>query len=74
MEQLKQSIADKNKTLNSSNYINEDPEKKLAYDNALSKAEQLLNQQNDPTMDKMRSMLQLKKLKKPKTHFMALRN
>ncbi|OHO70132.1 hypothetical protein HMPREF2580_06500 [Staphylococcus sp. HMSC036D05] len=52
MDQLKQSIADKNETLNSSNYINEDPEKKLAYDNALSKAEQLLNQQNDPTMDK----------------------
>ena len=74
MEQLKQSIADKNKTLNSSNYINEDPEKKLAYDNALSKAEQLLNQQNDPTMDKNEINAATQKLKKPKTHFMALRN
>ncbi|WP_422124956.1 DUF1542 domain-containing protein [Staphylococcus caprae] len=52
MEQLKQSIATKNETLNSSNYINEDSEKKLAYDNAVSEAEQLLNQQNNPTMDK----------------------
>ena len=51
MKELKQSIADKNDTLNSSNYINEDPDKKIAYDNALSNAEHLLNQQNDPTMD-----------------------
>lgn len=51
MKELKQSIADKNETLNSSNYINEDPDKKLAYDNAVSKAEQLLNQQSDPTMN-----------------------
>lgn len=34
MKELKQSIADKNDTLNSSNYINEDPDKKIAYDNA----------------------------------------
>lgn len=51
MKELKQSIADKNDTLNSSNYINEDPDKKIAYDNVLSNAEHLLNQQNDPTMD-----------------------
>lgn len=51
MQQLKQSIADKDATLNSSNYINEDSEKKLAYDNAVSQAEQLINQLNDPTMD-----------------------
>lgn len=51
MQQLKQSIADKDATLNSSNYLNEDSEKKLAYDNAVSQAEQLINQLNDPTMD-----------------------
>lgn len=51
MQQLKQSIADKDATLNSSNYLNEDSEKKLAYDNAVSEAEQLINQLNDPTMD-----------------------
>ena len=51
MQQLKQSIANKDATLNSSNYLNEDSEKKLAYDNAVSQAEQLINQLNDPTMD-----------------------
>ncbi|PPJ68659.1 hypothetical protein CV021_16805, partial [Staphylococcus aureus] len=51
MQQLNQSIADKDATLNSSNYLNEDSEKKLAYDNAVSQAKQLINQLNDPTMD-----------------------
>lgn len=66
MRELKQSIADKNDTLNSNNYINEDPEKKLAYDNAVSKAEQLLNQQNDPTMNPSEISAATQKVKETK--------
>ena len=38
----------------------------MAYDNALSKAEQLLNQQNDPTMDKNEINAATQKVKEAK--------
>ena len=42
MDALQQSIADKQTTLDSSQYINADPNKKQDYDNAIQKAGSIL--------------------------------
>ena len=51
MTQLKQGIADKAQIKGSENYHDADPDKQTAYDNAVTKAEELLKQTTNPTMD-----------------------
>ncbi len=51
MTQLKQGIADKAHIKGSENYHDADPDKQTAYDNAVTKAEELLKQTTNPTMD-----------------------
>ncbi|MBR9003598.1 hyperosmolarity resistance protein Ebh, partial [Staphylococcus aureus] len=51
MTQLKQGIADKAQIKGSENYHDADTDKQTAYDNAVTKAEELLKQTTNPTMD-----------------------
>lgn len=51
MTQLKQGIANKAQIKGSENYHNADTDKQTAYDNAVTKAEELLKQTTNPTMD-----------------------
>ncbi len=51
MTQLKQGIANKAQIKGSENYHDADTDKQTAYDNAVTKAEELLKQTTNPTMD-----------------------
>ncbi|MBR9420325.1 hyperosmolarity resistance protein Ebh [Staphylococcus aureus] len=51
MTQLKQGIANKAQIKGSENYHDADTDKQTAYDNAVAKAEELLKQTTNPTMD-----------------------
>lgn len=51
MTQLKQGIANKAQIKGSENYHDADTDKQIAYDNAVTKAEELLKQTTNPTMD-----------------------
>ncbi|WP_256961710.1 DUF1542 domain-containing protein, partial [Staphylococcus argenteus] len=51
MTQLKQGIADKAQIKGSENYHDADTDKQTAYDNAVTKAEELLKQTTNPTLD-----------------------
>lgn len=51
MTQLKQGIANKTQIKGSENYHDADTDKQTAYDNAVTKAEELLKQTTNPTMD-----------------------
>ncbi|MEN0524069.1 FIVAR domain-containing protein [Staphylococcus aureus] len=51
MTQLKQGIANKAQIKVSENYHDADTDKQTAYDNAVTKAEELLKQTTNPTMD-----------------------
>ncbi|MBE2142418.1 GA module-containing protein, partial [Staphylococcus argenteus] len=51
MSQLKQGIADKAQIKGSENYHDADTDKQTAYDNAVTKAEELLKQTTNPTLD-----------------------
>lgn len=52
MDALQQSIADKQTTLDSSPYINADPNKKQDYDNAVQHAESIISGTTNPTINK----------------------
>ncbi|WP_438827666.1 hyperosmolarity resistance protein Ebh [Staphylococcus warneri] len=52
MDALQQSIADKQTTLDSSQYINADPNKKQDYDNAIQNAESIIAGITNPTINK----------------------
>ena len=52
MDALQQSIADKQTTLDSSPYINADPNKKQDYDNAIQNAESIIAGITNPTINK----------------------
>ncbi|HDE9594308.1 TPA: hyperosmolarity resistance protein Ebh [Staphylococcus aureus] len=51
MTQMKQGIANKAQIKGSENYHDADTDKQTAYDNAVTKAEELLKQTTNPTMD-----------------------
>ncbi|MDO6152359.1 FIVAR domain-containing protein, partial [Staphylococcus aureus] len=51
MTQLKQGIANKAKIKGSEKYHDADTDKQTAYDNAVTKEEELLKQTTNPTMD-----------------------
>ena len=51
MQRLETAIANKDQIKGSENYHDADPDKQTAYDNAVTKAEELLKQTTNPTMD-----------------------
>lgn len=50
MKALRDSIADNEQVLHSSKYINEDPEQQAAYNQAVTKAKNIINDNPDPTL------------------------
>ena len=50
MENLEESIKDKEQVKQSSNYINEDPDVKETYDNAVNHVTEILNETVNPTL------------------------
>ena len=51
MNQLKQSIANKDEVLGSENYHDADADKQTAYTNAVNQAEAIINQSSNPTLN-----------------------
>ena len=52
MGALKQSIANKDQVKSESKYLNEDPTIKANYDNAVQRAENIINATHDPELNK----------------------
>ncbi|OMG44625.1 hypothetical protein BK140_36620, partial [Paenibacillus macerans] len=50
MENLEESIKDKEQVKQSSNYINEDVSEKEAYEQAIAKGQEIINSENNPTI------------------------
>ena len=51
MDQLKQQVGHKDDVHSSSNYFNEDPDKKKAYDDAIKRAEEIIKNSTDPNLN-----------------------
>lgn len=52
MKQLRDKVAESTRVKQSSDYINETPEHKSAYDQALQQAQSIINESSKPTLDK----------------------
>ena len=73
MKALRDSIADNNEILQSSKYFNEDSEQQNAYNQAVNKAKNIINDQPTPVManDEIQSVQM--KLNKLKIIYMAIK-